>query len=141
VVANGLETGTGAYTVSGGSITIPTAAEDVHIGLPIQFAEVETLALDVAGQAIRDKRKKVGSVTLLVDGSTRAFYVGPDSSNVMPYKANPWEGTNAQIPAFTGSVEQAIVSAYNDNGRVFLQVRDPIPMTILGIMPNVELGG
>lgn len=141
VVANGLEPAASAYIVTGGSITIPTAAEDVHIGLPIQFAELETLDLDVAGQAIRDKRKKVGSVTLLVDGSTRSFYVGPDASNVMPYKANPWEGTNAQIPNFTGSVEQAIVSAYNDNGRVFLQVRDPIPMTILGIMPNVELGG
>lgn len=138
VIANGSETGTAAYVVTGGAITIPTPAANVHIGLPIQYAEVETLDLDVAGQAIRDKRKKVGSVTLLIDGSTRKFYIGPDSSNVMPYKANPWEGTSG---AFSGSVEQAIVSAYNDTGRVFVQVRDPIPMTILGIMPNVELGG
>lgn len=141
VVANGSETGTAAYVVTAGSVTIPTAAADVHIGLPIQYAEVETLDLDVAGQSIRDKRKKVGSVTLLLDGSTRSFYVGPNAASLMPYKANPWEGTNAQIPSFTGSVEQAITAAYNDTGRVFIQVRDPIPMTILGIMPNVELGG
>jgi hypothetical protein len=136
VVTNGADAVT--LTVTGGAITIPTAASDVHIGIPIQYAEVETLDLDVAGQAIRDKRKKVGSVTLLVDQSTRLFYVGPDAQQLMPYKPNPWEGSAGD---FSGSVEQSVVSLYNDTGRVFVQVRDPIPMTILGVLPNVDLGG
>lgn len=136
VLSNGNDGTT--FTVAGGAITIPTAAADVHIGIPIQYAEVETLDLDVAGSSVRDKKKKVGSVTLLIDRSTRSFDIGPDSAQLMPYKPNPWEGTAGE---FSGGVEQAIVSLYNDNGRVFVRVKDPIPMTILGILPNVEMGG
>ena len=143
VISNG-DTDAVILTVAAGAVTLPTPAapatgySNVHIGIPIRHAEIETLDLDVAGTAVRDKKKKVGSVTLLVDKSSRLFYIGPDSAQLMPYKANPWEGTADE---FTGGVEQQIVSLYNDTGRVFIQVRDPIPLTVLGIMPNVEMGG
>lgn len=137
VVSNGWDETTSLQVVSG-AVTIPTAATNVHIGLPITHPEIETLNLDVQGSMIRDRRKRVGSVTLLVDKTTREVYLGPDSNNLTPYKSTPWEGDAEE---FTGEIEQMIVTEYNPHGRVFLQLRDPVPVTILGILPNLELGG
>lgn len=127
-----------------GTVTVPAPGggvagyATVHIGLPIMHPELETLDLDVAGSGIRDKKKKVQSVTVLVDNTTKLFYVGPDSTKVMPYKPNPWESNSVLS---RGGLEQNVTTEYNDVGRVFLQVRDPIPITVLGIIPNVTMGG
>jgi hypothetical protein len=129
---------------AGGTVTIPPPGggiagyATVHIGLAIQHAEIETLDLDVGGSDIRDKKKKVQSVTVQVDQTTKLFYAGRDGASLMPYKRNPFE-TNNQLNE--GGLEQNLQTAYTDTGRVFIQVRDPIPMTILGVIPNVTLGG
>ncbi len=136
VISNGVDTP--AYVVSGGAVTIPTAASVVHIGLPIYWPEVETLDLDVQGSNIRDKLKRAGSVALLLDASTRDFWVGPDSASMRVYKPLPAEDVSA---AATGRAEQALITTYNHTGRLIIQQRSPTPLTILGIMPNVEAGG
>lgn len=129
---------------AGGTVTVPAPGggvagyATVHIGLAIQHAEIETLDLDVGGSDIRDKKKKVQSVTIHVDKTTKLFYAGRDGNSLMPYKRNPWESND---DLNEGGLEQNIQTAYNDVGRVFIQVRDPIPMTILGVIPNVTLGG
>ena len=142
VISNGSDAVT--LTVSGGAVTLPAPGggaagyKVVHIGLPIQTADLETLDLDVGGSNIRDKKKKVQSVTVHVDKTTKLFYAGPNSSRLMPYKRNPWESNN-QLNE--GGLEQNLITEYNDTGRVFIQVRDPVPVTILGVIPNVTIGG
>jgi hypothetical protein len=130
------------YTVSATG-TIPavltTAASVIHAGLAIRFAEIETLDLDVQGSSVRDAKKRVGSVGLLIDDSVRTFKVGPSSTRLTTHKLDPHEAGAEQI-AFTGLEEINIESDWGKYGRVFIRHTDPLPLTILGILPNVELG-
>jgi len=131
VVSNGSDAV--VLTVVGGSVTLPASYSNVHIGLPIQFADFETLNLDVQGSAIRDKRKRVGSITLIVDKSSRSFLSGPDSSSLVRYELGLFETVGDE---HTGHVEVGLSTSWNEHGRVFVRQTDPLPLTILGILPN-----
>jgi hypothetical protein len=127
-----------SFTVTSGAIDLPADYSVVHVGLPIRFADVETLDLDVQGSEIRAARKRVASVTLLLDKSARGFKVGPDEDHLKADVAMTWEGSDTD---FTGQVEVPIDATFNTTGRVFVRVTQPLPITILGIIPNAELGG
>lgn len=137
VISNGWN-GT-VYTVTGGSVTIPSAGSNVHIGLPIQFGDFETLDLDAQGTAIRDKEKRVGSVTLLLDKSSRSFWAGPDVDNLTQNVVGLVD--EAASDEYTGQVELSITADWSKPGRVMIRQIDPLPLTILGILPNLIPGG
>ncbi len=128
------------WTVTTGKITTPgtTLYKNVHIGLPIQYAELELLDLDVQGSAVRDKQKRVPTVTLLIDRSSRAFEAGPDAEQLHKYAPQAWEGTDALN---TGQYELTLATEWARAGRVLIRQVDPLPLTILGVVPNVQLGG
>jgi hypothetical protein len=140
VVFNGDPTDAQAaqFTVTGGTIELASSYSEVHIGLPIRYPEIQTLDLDVEGAAVRDKRKRVSSVRVLIHQSSRAFWAGPDTANLREYAPQAWE-TSADLT--TGGFELNIPSTYNDTGRVVIRLTDPVPLTILGILPHVEMGG
>jgi len=125
------------YTVTAGAITLENSYSNVHIGLPI-LADLETLDLDVQGSALRDKKKRVGSVTLLVERSSRNFQAGPDSEQLRDYVPQEWE---AGDDLNTDQLEIAVPSTFDKAGRVLIRQSKPLPLTILGIVPNVEVGG
>lgn len=128
------------FTVTGGTlpVVLPASYSNIHVGLPIRFAELETLDLDVQGSAVRDKKKRVGSLTVLLDKSARSFKVGPTSAALVPFMLEPWIAATKE---FTGPVELNLTNAFDDNGRVFIRHTDPLPLTILGLLPDTELGG
>ena len=126
------------FTVAGGQITLSAAKSKVHIGLPIQWPDLETLDLDVAGVEGRDKQKAVHNVSVIVDRSSRSFWAGPDSAHLRQVKLKPWETVADES---TGQVEVALTATFNKYGRVLIRQKDPLPLAILGIIPSVELGG
>jgi hypothetical protein len=125
------------FTVTAGSITIPEAKSVVHIGLPIRFADFETLDLDVQGVDARDKPKRVGNFALLIDRSSRSFLAGPDSTKLKRVRPKPFDTV---VDERSGQVEMAITSAFSKDGRIFIRQTDPLPLTILGVIPNVDIG-
>jgi hypothetical protein len=144
VIYNGDPAGADAanFTVTAGTIphVFAPAASIIHAGLAIRYSDLETLDLDVQGAAVRDKRKRVASVTLLLDASVRTFWAGPSSTRLVQVKLKPHETGLAGVP-FTGQETIAIETTWGDYGRVFIRQIDPLPITILGILPNVDLGG
>jgi hypothetical protein len=38
-------------------------------------------------------------------------------------------------------VEVTISANYNQSGRIFIRQTDPLPLTILGVLPNAIVGG
>lgn len=128
------------FTVSaGGTITLPTAKSKVHIGLPIRFAEIETLDLDVASAVVvRGKAKRVGAVNLLIEKSGRTFLAGPREADLVQMELQAYDDV---ADAFTGQVSINLTSDFTDYGRVLIRQPDPLPLTILGILPMLELGG
>jgi len=127
------------FTVTGGTfpVNFPASYSDIHVGLPIT-AELETLDLDVQGSSVRGKKKRIEMLMVLLEDSSRTFLVGPSSGALVPFFRKPWE---AALNLFTGDVEMSLTSSFDDNGRVFLRHTDPLPLTILGILPDVEMGG
>lgn len=130
------------FTVTGGTIafTLTTAASIIHAGLPIRFGDIETLDMDVSGSDVRSKRKRIGNLQVILETSARTFKAGPDTAHLEPVILEPAESGSEQVP-FTGITELNLTTAYNDYGRVFIRHTDPLPLTILGILPDVELGG
>lgn len=127
----------GPFTVSSGDITLTTAAVKVHVGLRIT-AQLETLALDVQGTAIRGTRKRIQALTALVSGAVRRFYAGPDENHLFLTRPEAWQSATG-IEA--GSFETNLTAAFTSEGRTVIQHTDPTPLTILGLIPHFEIGG
>lgn len=126
-----------AFTVTGGAITLAAEYSNVHIGLRY-VSDIELLTMDLANAEIRDAKKRIGSVTLLLDKSGRSFYAGPSAARLTKKQAKPREATGDQ---FTGQVEMAIQGTFNEDGRVMIRQTDPLPLAIMGVIPNAEIGG
>ncbi len=128
----------GEVVVSGGSVTIPgAAASDIHVGLPIT-AEIETLDLDFAGGSIRDKQKRLQGCNLIIDSSSRSLLAGPNSDQLKRYTASAFDPNDK---AFTGQIELNFNARWEKPGRVFIRQDQALPLTVLGVLPLVELGG
>jgi len=134
IVGDGVYRGTA--TVAAGAVALGGSYSAVHVGLLIT-AEFETLDLDVQGSALRDKKKRVNSVTLLLEDSDRSYQVGPDSGHLRANRLAPWDAT----ARYTGPEEIATVAEWNDHGRVFVRHTTPLPLAVLGIVPSVDVGG
>lgn len=125
------------YRVRHGAIALPSPASVVHVGLPY-LGEIETLELDVAGASLRDRRKRVSAVSLLLTGSSRTCWAGPDRAHLRRVTRDAWD---SPARAFTGQVWLHLTSWFDESGRLVVQQRDPLPLTILAVVPQIELGG
>lgn len=134
-------------TVSGGAVTLPNAATKVHVGLPM-VASLQTLDLDLGNVqglgTVQGRQKSVSEVTLRVE-ETRGIWIGPndgtrESGKLVEYKQRATEAWNEAIGLYTGDLSITVPWDWNTAGRVWLKQFDPLPMTILAIMPDVTLG-
>lgn len=128
--------------VTGGSITLPNEASRIHVGLPM-VASLQTLDLDL-GQvpglgSVQGRQKSVSEVTLRVE-NTRGIWVGPDLDKLVEYKQRSTEAWNEAIKLYTGDISITPEWDWNTHGSMWVRQNDPLPMTILAIMPDVTLG-
>ncbi|MDX0262435.1 hypothetical protein GOC60_14725 [Sinorhizobium meliloti] len=134
-------------TVSGGSVTLPYAASKVHVGLSM-VAALQTLDLDLGAVrglgTVQGRAKSVAGVTLRVE-STRGIFVGPkdgdrDSVHLVEYKQRATEAWGEAIQLYTGDLSIVTPWDWNTHGNVWVKQFDPLPMTILAIMPDIVIG-
>ncbi|WP_455153242.1 hypothetical protein [Bradyrhizobium cenepequi] len=135
-------------TVTGGKITLQNAASKVHVGLSME-ASLQTLNLDL-GQVqglgtVQGRQKSVSEVTLRVE-NTRGIFLGPydgdrGSEHLVEYRQRSTEAWNEPIAMFTGDVTMTPgLGLETYNGTMWVKQFDPLPMTILAIMPDVTIG-
>lgn len=134
-------------TVTGGSVTLPDPTTKCHVGLSYE-ALIETLSFDI-GQigglgTIQGRMKSVNQMTLRVE-NTRGIWTGPvdgprDDIRLVEWKQRSTEAWGDAIELFTGDLRIVPSPQWNGTGRMFVKQFDPLPFTILAIMPNVELG-
>ena len=124
-------------TVTNGEITLPFEAAVVHVGLPYT-ADLETLRLEFdAGQGTMQGRKKqISKLTLRLE-STRGLVAGPDVNNLTELKWRQGEDYNAPTDLFTGDKDLNISPRWNTVGRIFIRQTYPLPVTVLGVIPEV----
>ena len=127
--------------VVGGSITLPFAASRVTVGLPY-VSQLRTLCMEPEGMAmqVQDYRKKISAVLLRV-ADARGLKVGPNFGDLTEIKErSPTVYMGTAIPLFTGDERVVIDNQYLLDDDVCVEQDNPLPSTILGIIPEVSIG-
>lgn len=126
-------------TVSSGAITISHPAVKIHIGLPIQ-ADIQTLNLELGQPTQQGKKKSVSAVTLRVEES-RGGKIGYDSDHLTEFKQRAYEPYGTATSLKTGDIKVTMPSTWATEGSIFFRQDDPLPMTLLAVIPEVTVGG
>jgi hypothetical protein len=138
----------GPYTVTAGSITldeapptpftvggVPTAF--VHVGMPYT-CDMETLG--IASAAVRNKQKAVIDVTFEVDQAI-GLKVGQDEDHLVDWRQRTVADSYDSLGSETTVVKVKVKHKYDLEARAFLRQDSPLPVTVLGLTREVDIGG
>lgn len=144
VVANPNNDSYTIKSISNGALNLDRCYAVIHVGIPFT-SDLETLDIDTSqGETIADKSKNTGKVTMYVE-NTRGLWLGASAPSatatdfldgLTEVKARLFEGYDAPVDLSTGKMDVIIRAEWNSNGRIFLRQTDPIPATILAIIPS-----
>ena len=126
-------------TVASGAITISHPATKIHIGLPIQ-ADIQTLNLELGQPTQQGKKKSISEVTLRVEES-RGGKIGYDADHLTEFKQRAYEPYGTATSLKTGDISVTMPSTWRSEGSIFFRQDDPLPMTLLAVIPEVSVGG
>ena len=121
---------------STGILTLPQKASRIHIGRKF-ISDLETLDPEAPQGTVQSLKKRVANVTVRFRKS-RGLLVGPDSTRLIEMKQRHTEAYGSPTQLLTGDAKINIKAKWNTNGRVFLRQKDPLPMTILAVIPTID---
>lgn len=129
-------------TVVDGGIVIDSPASVIHVGLPY-VSELETLEPDPGGDSntIRDRKRRVTRLSVYLE-NTRTMKAGPASDKVyeLPFRTDEDYGSPTRL--FTGMKEINIDPSWaKGSASLYVLHDEPSPITILALIPRVEVGG
>lgn len=128
---------------SNGIFTLPTAASVVTIGLAYT-CNLQTLAIDLGEPTVQGKRKKVTAVTVRAQ-ETLGLRIGSDEDNLVIMddfvEGNVGSQTNELVTDLvTGDGRQIIDPDWSEQGDYLIRQDQPLPASILGVIPEVTVG-
>lgn len=127
--------------VSHGKITLPHPAGKVHIGLPIT-SDVQTLPVVLPlsdGSIGRGHMKNISRLWLRVAQSSGIF-IGPDATRLTEYKQRTTEPPGSPPALKTGPIDLLLRPQWNDGGALLIRQTAPLPLTLLSMTAEIELG-
>ena len=118
-------------------------ASVVTVGLAFS-PQLQTLPLDTGEPTIQGKRKKVSGVNLKVNNAL-GLSMGRTLSTVQPLADLVLGNTGSQTNALVSGLVFGDVRGYNDPmwdvpGQYYITQPNPYPASILGVMPEIEVG-
>ena len=126
-------------TVASGAITLSHPASKIHIGLPIE-SDIQTLNLELGQPTQQGKKKSISAVTLRVEES-RGGKIGYDKDHLTEFKQRAYEPYGTATSLKTGDIKVTLPSTWKTEGSIFFRQSDPLPMTLLAVIPEVSVGG
>jgi hypothetical protein len=127
-------------TVTAGAITLPAAASVVHVGLPIT-AKIKTLPIALEMQGFGQGRSKnVNAVHLRVYRSSGIF-AGPSEDKLVEYKQRTNEVWGTAPALKSDEIEIVLTPTWSKGGQVFVQHDQPLPLTVVSLSLDVQVGG
>lgn len=131
----------GPFTVSGGAITLPAAAEKVHVGLQfdadMQLLPLALENLDAGGQGTI---KGIDYAYVRVDNSG-VFSVGPafDRLTEVPIRTDEPYGSPPRLQSRT--IDILVEADLTLDAQLCIRSSAPVPMTVSSISMRVSVGG
>jgi hypothetical protein len=129
-------------TVTNGTITLDSPASRVHAGL-LYTADLETLRLDAGAKAtdsVQGKAKKISRLTVRVEHSL-GFWSGVSRDRMREAKFGLPAQYGQPPDLITGDKDITLTPEWNKEGQYVVQQRDPLPLTILSLIPDAIVGG
>lgn len=140
VVANPNNDAYDVVTVTNGIATLDKPYAVIHVGLPIT-SDLETLNMDLPGvSSMSDKKKSITKLTAFVE-ATRGVFAGSDVDNLTEYKLRDEEGYDDPVALKTGTIDVNITGVWKSSGQIFIRQIDPVPASILSIVPTGYISG
>jgi hypothetical protein len=127
--------------VSSGTIDLGGKYSRIHVGLPYQ-SDLETLSIEVTlpdGTA-QGRMVQIPSVILRMLNS-RGGFIGGNENSLAELVQRENENYDDPVALFSGDTAELIPSDYVNGGRIFFRQVDPLPATILAVIPTVVIGG
>lgn len=125
-------------TVVGGTITLDHAVTRAVVGLPFT-CRAKTLPLIVPNAAIESKRKRVVGIGIRMDKS-RGIKIGPTLDQMRPLRERTSEQYGHATRQINGMKYQLMHTEWNEDGQTYFTQTDPLPVNILSIVSDVEVG-
>ena len=127
-------------TVTNGEITLESDCLRVVVGLPYT-GQIQTLPLALEGVDAdgRGLNKAVSKAHINVAQSSGVF-VGPSFDALTEMKARTNEAYGVAPAWRTGEYEVVIDPMWSRSGAVCIEQRDPVPLTLLSMVLEVEVG-
>ncbi len=127
-------------TVSGGSITLESAAGKIHAGLKYR-STIETLKVAAgaaAGTAVGQLKRIDGVSLVLVDSI--GMKIGPDQAmlDVVPFRSTA-DPMDAPLPLFTGEKFVSFPGDVDTDTRIVIEQTLPLPLTVLGAAVHLKV--
>jgi len=126
-------------TVVDGSITLDRSASKVHIGYSYN-SDIFTLRPEAGSQdgVSQGKTKRIHRVTLRLNNSLGGeLGEDEDSLNLLVFRTTT-DPMDTVPPLFTGDVTMEWDAEYNTEARMFIRQSQPLPFTLLAIMPQLR---
>ena len=125
--------------VINGTITLDKAASKINYGLGY-VSDVETMRIEAgsANGTSQGKIKRINKVTIRFFDTLGAKF-GPNENklDIIPFRSTS-DPMDSAPPRFSGDKEGSFNSGYETEGRVFIRQEQPLPLTVLAIMPKVR---
>ena len=128
-------------TVTNGVVTLDSAVQKAQIGLSYTCS-FETLPIDSNETIVRGKRKDIPLVVLTFLNS-RGGWIGrdsSDSSSMYEIKARSEADSYDAIGLRSRDYRFNMPPGWDQNGHIYFEQRDPLPVTVLAIAPEVSIG-
>jgi len=124
--------------VNNGQVVLSQPCTKITVGLAYT-AQLQTLYLDTGEPTIQGKRKNISAMTVRVD-QTRGLEMGPSFTDLTSYKDRDLNTIGQPIALFTGDQRIIIGGSWTTEGQVCIQQDNPLPSTILGVIPEIQVG-
>lgn len=126
--------------VTNGTVTLPVSASIIAVGLPIT-ADLQTLPFSFEAQAYgQGMLKNVNKVWLRVHNSSGIF-AGPTLDELVQYKQRTTEPYGSPPSMMTGVLELDLSPGWDDDGSVYIQQSDPLPLIVASMTIEAAIGG
>lgn len=127
--------------VKDGSITLASPAKVVHAGLPF-ISNLQTLRLEggsMNGGTAQGRKKRISHVTVRLFQSL-GLQVGYDGEHMerAPFRTSA-DMVGGAPSLFSGDYEVKFNRGYDRDGQIYIRQDQPLPMTVLALIPEVSV--
>ena len=125
--------------VTAGRVTLPTAASRIVVGLGYK-CKLKSLPMTIPGAVVESKRKRIPGIVINFSDSRGCGVSNKSYDRLYELKDRTDETWGEATRAQTGQKFLSLAPKWDRNGQIYVAQNYPLPATIRGWVPQVEIG-